>query len=665
MTRLIKFIAQTQNYLSGLLLIIILLSSFFLMLKASLGDSAIMDELAHIPAGYSYVKYLDYRLNPEHPPLLKVLAGLPLLFQKINFPLQSSAWQKDVNGQWETGTKFLYESGNDADKIIRLTRIAPIILTLLLIILVYFWSKELLGKTWAFLPTLLTAFSPTILAHGHYVTTDVAATLGIAAATYYFLKFLLQPSAKNIIIAGLIFGLAQLTKFSVLLLIPSFIIIAFFFYLYRRRTNREKIWFYLRSLFIIFLIGYALVYAFYFLFTFNYPLSKQLSDSQFILQSFSPKWLAQIDINLIKNPFTRPLAHYFLGVLMVLQRSAGGNTGYFMGEVSATGWRDYFPIVYLLKEPLPLLIMLIISFAVTSANIIKKLKSRFNFKYQFANFLNYLGTHGPEFSMLVFVIIYWGYSLKSPLNIGIRHLLPTFPFVYILIAAGLKNWVRNSFSENTAKKFFAWLLQKIKQFFKVSFKTGLVFVLLIWYLVESLSTAPYFLSYFNEIGGGVWNGYRYVTDSNYDWGQDLKRLENFVNEQGLAREKIAIDYFGGGNPKYYLGENKVEYWQSRRGNPLNADLGGLNTDLAGPQVAEPSSLRGGLNADSGGKSIEWLAVSVNTLQAALGKTVPGQKREPQDEYRWLQELKPIPAGGLGQVPQPDFRAGTSIFIYHL
>jgi len=655
--------AQTKNYLPALFLIIILLASFFLMLKASFGDSAIMDELAHIPAGYSYVKYLDYRLNPEHPPLLKILAGLPLLFQKIDFPLKSSAWQKDVNGQWEMGTKFLYESGNDATLIIRWSRIAPIILALLLIILVYFWSKELLGKTWAFLPTLLTAFSPTILAHGHYVTTDVAATLGITAATYYFLKFLLQPRAKNIIIAGLIFGLAQLTKFSVLLLIPSFIIIAFFFYLYRRRANWGKIWFYLRTLFIIFLIGYALVYAFYFLFTFNYPPSKQLSDSQFILQSFSPRWLAQLDIDLIKNPFTRPLAHYLLGVLMVLKRSAGGNTGYFMGEVSATGWWDYFPIVYLLKEPLPLLIMLIISFAVTFANIIKKLKSHFNFKYQFANFLNYLGTHGPEFSMLIFVIIYWSYSLKSPLNIGIRHLLPTFPFIYILLAAGLKNWVRSSFSENASAKFFAWLLQKIKQFFKVSFKTGLVFVLLIWYLIESLSTAPYFLSYFNEIGGGVWNGYRYVTDSNYDWGQDLKRLENFVNEQGLAGEKIekiAIDYFGGGNPKYYLGENKAEYWQSRRGNPIQTRT---NTDFTQTNVDKFPRKSASSPRESATK-IEWLAVSVNTLQAALGKTVSGQKREPQDEYRWLQELKPRPRG-LGQVPQPDFRAGTSIFIYHL
>ena len=67
-----------------------------------------MDELAHIPAGYGYVRHLDFRLNPEHPPLVKVLAGLPLIFLGPNFPTDHKAWEKDVNGQWDMGTEFLY-----------------------------------------------------------------------------------------------------------------------------------------------------------------------------------------------------------------------------------------------------------------------------------------------------------------------------------------------------------------------------------------------------------------------------------------------------------------------------------------------------------------------------------------------------------------------------
>src|SRR3989344_2626653 len=169
-----------------------------------------MDELAHIPAGYSYARYQDHRLNPEHPPLVKVLAGIPLLLQGLNFPTDQDSWQKDINGQWTAGSQFLYESGNDADRIISWARFGPILLTLLLIIAVYWFSKELMGRWWAFLPTFLTALSPTVLAHGHYVTTDIGATLGILVATATFIKYLESPSRKRLWLAGLAFGFAQL-----------------------------------------------------------------------------------------------------------------------------------------------------------------------------------------------------------------------------------------------------------------------------------------------------------------------------------------------------------------------------------------------------------------------------------------------------------------------
>ena len=114
-----------------------------------------------------------------------------------------------------------------------------------------------------------------------------------------------------------------------------------------------------------------------------------------------------------------------------------------------------------------------------------------------------------------------------------------------------------------------------------------------------------------------------MVDSNYDWGQDLKRLEKFVEKNKI--DKIAVDYFGGGNPKYYL-KNKAVYWWSAKGNPKE-------------------------------EGIEYLAVSINTLQGAFGKLHPGQFRKPEDEYQWLKALK--------NPYQPDFKAGTSIFIYKL
>ena len=211
-----------------IILIAIVAISAFLMFDVSRQESATMDELAHIPAGYSYVKYLDYRLNPEHPPLLKALAALPLLDMNLKFPTDSPKWEKEVNNQWDIGSIFLFQSGNNPDKIVQSARIFPIIITLLTIVLIYLWSRELLGKWWALLPAFLFAASPAVLAHGHYVTTDIAAAFGFLLATYLFTKFLNRRNGLNLILAGVGLGIALLLKFSTVLLIPLFVALAFF-----------------------------------------------------------------------------------------------------------------------------------------------------------------------------------------------------------------------------------------------------------------------------------------------------------------------------------------------------------------------------------------------------------------------------------------------------
>ena len=592
-------------------LISILIISFAVMTFVSSKESSTMDELAHIPSGYSYMKYLDYRLNPEHPPLVKAISVVPLLFMGLNFPINYSSWTSDVNGQWVAGNQFIYKSGNDADKLIFWARIGPILLTLLLIVLIFFWARELLGDWWGLLPTFLFAFSPTVLAHGHYVTTDIGAALGVVLATYFFLKFLLKPNIKHLAFAGLALGIAELAKFSTALLIPYFFLLVLIWFL----RTRKGFWRQFLSLAAIFIIAYVLVYLVYFIFTLNYPVTRQVADTKFDLSSMKHRLFADLDIQMAGNKLLRPLAQYFLGVLMAGQRSTNGNTAYFLGQISAAGWWYYFPAVFFMKEPIPSLILILLAFLFGVWSFLKTIKlQKFKFQSQKLKFPlltyklkainDYLGTHLAEFSMIVFVVFYWLYSMQSKLNIGVRHILPTMPFIYILVAAGLKNWVNS-------------------RFWRYSFKIGLIFVFIFWYLLEMIWAYPYYLSYFNQFGGGTAQGYRIVTDSNYDWGQDLKRLTAFVEEKGIG--KIAVDYFGGGDVKYYLGD-KSEIWWSSRGNPK----------------------------DSG---IEWLAVSVNTLESSLAKTAPGFERKPEDEYRWLEAIKnPF---------QPDFKAGTSIFIYKL
>lgn len=623
-------IKKNWGNLSVFLFSIILALSAVLMLNSSGKESAIMDELAHIPAGYSYIKFFDFRLNPEHPPLVKALSAAPLLGMGLNFPLNDPSWTTDINGQWNVGNNFLYEYGNNADKIIFWSRLFPILLTLLTTLLIFIWARKLLGNFWALLPAFFFGLSPTVLAHGHYVTTDIGATFGVILASFFFVRFLENPSNKNLIFSGITFGIAELTKFSNALLIPFFLIIGLFFLL----NPVKKIGFFkfLIKLILIFLIGYILVYLVYFVLTLNFPHEKQISDSEFILTSFTPVLLRDVGLAIIKNPVLRPFGEYILGLFMVLQRSAGGNTGYFLGEVSASGWWYYFPVVFLLKEPLPSLILILFALFSGIIFLVRKVFWKPNPKNLFKDFRNYIGVSFEEFAMLIFIIIYWAYSIKSPLNIGVRHLMPTLPFIYILTTNHVKNWIRKNFTNIKNLLFSLVFMKKIgfafKQTFQLILKSGVLFILIIWYLAESLSTSPHFLSYFNEIGEGTKNGYKYVTDSNYDWGQDLKELVKFTDAKNIP--KIAVDYFGGGNPKYYLGQ-KYESWSSSKGNPKN-------------------------------QGIEWLAVSINTIQGAIANLHPGQGRNPQDEYKWLQNLRPKING---KTPAPDYRAGTSIFIYHL
>ena len=629
-------------------LILLCILSFSLMWRASLQEPAIMDELAHIPAGYGYVKYFDFRLNPEHPPLLKAIAAAPLLGLNLNFPTDRDPWAKDLNGQWDAGRQFLYDSGNSADKIVQTSRYGPMLLTILLIIVIYFWSRRLLGPGWAFLPTTLFALSPNVLAHGHYVTTDIAAAFAVVVATYFFLKFLREPDTKNIVFSGVAFGVAQLCKFSAVMLIPFFVVMLGVWILVQWRARKPRLsvwsWYFVKykSVFIgkfllSMIIGAVVIYAVYFVFTRNYPMERQARETEILLSSFAHgptpegkicipmRCLAELNIWMTGNEITRPAAEYMLGVLMVTQRAAGGNNNYFLGEVDKLGKHYYFPVVYMLKEPLPVLILVFLALFLAvkraGATVMERGLKR--------SFEQYLRNHFTYFAMFVFVAFYWAYSIKSPLNIGVRHLFPTLPFIYILMTRSLKNWVAGL--DLGRKRGLGFMLQLIREMARAGMKYVGIFVLCAWFVIEAVVSYPYYLSYFNQLGGGTWGGYKYAVDSNYDWGQDMLRLKEFMEEHPEIN-KIAVDYFGGGEPRYYLGD-KFEGWWSAKGNPKE-------------------------------HGIEWLAVSVNTLQGAIQPTAPFFERKWEDEYRWLTLTRP-PLPGRGEVPMPTYRVGTSIFIYKL
>ena len=569
---------------AGILLFMVFLFCVFSMKD----DSVTMDEVVHLPAGYSYLTQKDIRLNPEHPPLMKDLAAIPLLFIKnINFPKDIKSWQEDVNGQWDFGFNFLYQSGNPVDKMIFWGRLPAILILILLGFYIFKWTRELFGNKAALLALFLFSFSPTFLAHGRLVTTDVGAAAGVFIASYYFLKALGNPTGRNIIFSGISFGLAELSKFSVILLIPFFVAISLVWWLIKSGSWRQV----LKTLILVLVIGYFLIWPVYQYHILNYPPERQVRDAEVFLSAY-PDFIQKPLLWASDKSILRPYAQYFTGLFMVFHRAAFGHTTYFLGEISNLGWKNYFPIVYSIKEPLTFHILTLIALLYAAWSINPPLKFSGGQRMR-----GWIKNHFPEFSMLCFIGLYWTVSLISSLNIGVRHLLPVFPFTILLVSGMIGNLIKSPF---------------------LKLKLTILGILILWQAVSVISIYPHFLAYFNELAGGPNQGFVYTVDSNLDWGQDLKRLKNWVDEKEI--DKIYVDYFGGGNSQYYLKEKYVP-WGGQR-NPEEFPKG------------------------------NYLAVSATLLQGGRGELAPGFN-QPTGYYRWLNKYTPIT------------KIGYSIFVYRI
>lgn len=626
---------------------LIILTIFALLAVTSMwNDSANYDERIHLPAGYSYITQKDMRLNPEHPPLVKDLAALPLLFMKINFPSQSWGWNTPLTADpsrtpaWQTdvgfGNDLLYYSGNDAQKMMRYGKIPIILIGVLLGFYLWRFTKELWGNFAGIIALAFYSFSPTVLAHARFVTTDVAAAAAFFISFYYLYHWLKAPTQRNIWVFGIVFGLSLLTKFSTFLLIPifGFIIFAWVF------VQNQKKWFWFRKYiggFIFALvIAYFVVGAVYSFHVWNYPPEKQQVDTAFILSTFGYKPLANFNVWLSGTPI-RPYAQYLLGLLMVAQRSSGGNTTYYWGEVSSAGSRSYFPVVYMIKEPLTYIILVLFATFLALRKCVSHCRNRI-VKDWISDSIDLARNNLAEAGMLFIVLIYFVFSINSNLNIGVRHILPTLPFIYALTARQIVYWIKGNITERikiyqgfwpsrstwTSRSkerqndevgpspLLGW--QPLGLYWGRIKRSALIILLFFWAILTVLSAYPSFLAYFNEIAGGPNNGHKWVVDSNLDWGQDILRLADFVEKNNI--KEIKMDYFSGAPAEYYIKTAKIK---------------SFNREV--PQKG-------------------WLAVSATIYSGACkGDKIPCSYDG--RAYTWLDNIKPYA------------KIGYSIFVYKL
>ncbi|MFZ2984824.1 MAG: glycosyltransferase family 39 protein, partial [Candidatus Moraniibacteriota bacterium] len=349
---------------------------FILSLVISSQESMVYDERAHIPAAYSYVRFGDMRLNPEHPPLLKDLAGLPLLMMHLSFPLQSDEWRSGTNEQWTIGDMFVNctrpEIGcNDADAILFWARLPITLIAVILGIALFLWTKELGGTLAGLLAVTLYAFDPNIIAHNHYVTTDIGIAAFLFFAFYFFVRFLKHPNFKNVIVAGIFLGLAELAKFSAVLLFPVFGLFVLLYAFTKQKAvddPRSPAVFRWHAIFAygfkylsIILVCFVLIWVLYFFNTINMPGEKliTLADHSLSQNNLPARFAHTLVVTTSQSIFLKPLSEYFLGVAMVFARVTGGNNYYYLGTVSNQAVASYFPVVFVLKETLVFLFLLL------------------------------------------------------------------------------------------------------------------------------------------------------------------------------------------------------------------------------------------------------------------------------------------------------------------
>ena len=485
----------------------LLLTVFALICYFSQNEKSItVDEFSHFPSGIYNLLTIDWRMDHESPPFIKCLPAITSIITQPK--IDPELFERETN-PWSLGYHFMYANQHHYQNTFRYGRCVIILIGCLLGWLVYRFGTELYGRRGGFFALFLYVFNPNIIAHSRLITIDIGASCAILFSIYFFWRYLNRRDIFSSIIAGFTLGLAQLSKFTALLLYPIFIIIIVILVIKRGFFINDNSDTYKKSLIIkdfghlllIFLISILVINAGY-LFSGTFT---SLGDYHFL------SGLLREISSLPRSGLPLPLPYdYINGFDSQLAISEGNNPfyiSYLLGEHSLQGWWYYYLIAFIVKNPsifFPILLIVILPF-----------NKKEDIKIEDALCI---------WTPVILFLFY--FSFFTHVSIGIRLLLPVFPLFFL--AAG--NFINTKFLENKTGKIIVSLLA-------------------ILYLIPAISSFPNYLSYFNFIAGGAKNGHRWLIDSNLDWGQDLQGLKKYMEKNGI--EDIKLGYFGRVDPELY------------------------------------------------------------------------------------------------------------------
>lgn len=439
-------------------------------ISSMLGETQTWDEGIHLAAGYRYLTSGDYTMNSEHPVLMKLLAALPLLPLQLKF---EPAWLK--LDEASAGFQFLYFNTADPDLILALARSVTVAMSLAFAAWIAIWTRRHFGMTAALLALGLFAFDPNLIAHGRYVTTDLAvAFFTFLAATLWIDCLILdQPPLWRVLLAGAALGAAVSSKYSALFLLPLVLLVG----LIRKRWRDTAV------VAIVAMAFVALLYS---------PELLRWRQTGLLRPRLGLRTATSRVLFFFAQRLGLPALSYFLGLESLAEHNLEGHQTYILGRVLDAGVWYYFPVAFLVKTPLATL-------AAIAGGVVLLYRQR-----KTNAFL--------ALALAVPPVVFFALCMQSRIAIGHRHLLPVYPFLFVIAGWSLSRW--------------RW--------------AGFALVALL--AVESLGIYPHYLAFFNQAAGGPVNGPKYLVDSNIDWGQDIKKLGRFMKQRQIP--SVCLCVFG-------------------------------------------------------------------------------------------------------------------------
>jgi hypothetical protein len=449
------------------------------------------DEPFHVANGMEWLQEGTFSNQYRHPPLAGIITALGPFAHGLRSPRKWKPAEQGESVIFEEGNEILY-SKNDYWRSLTLARIGTLPFLVLACVTTFLWTRRWFCKGFSeaagFWAVLLLVCTSPILGHAGLATNDVACAAGAAFALYQFQRWLEQPVTARALWWGFATALAILCKLSNIPFLLACYAVGFLFFArsdFRRRWAQIGI-----AACVVFVLAWA-TYRFTLM-----PLATVYGPHPRIDSLLSSRPLLQGAWNtLMAVPL--PLTEVMLGVRDLNRHNAIGLDSYLLGQWSQSGWWYFFPVVLAVKSPVGLLVLAACGFAMILRG------------WRKAGSQQLLTAAFPVVVLLVCMV--------ARIDLGVRHILPIYPLLAILGG------------------------HAANMLFRKSRLIGAVAALLVaWVAVDSWRAHPDYLAHFNEFAGS--HPEAILCESDLDWGQDLHRLSERLNQRGI--QEFSIAYFG-------------------------------------------------------------------------------------------------------------------------